>query len=88
MINLFFHNGLQLAFIALPFQSRVGANLFSVDIKGQFIRLLRKYFSYLFIFRCRLLPHRLDGCCQSGILGHDLGSRVWLIGQRLAPECY
>lgn len=46
MFNLFlFLNRVQLAFIALPFQSRVGANLFSVDIKGQFMLLFRKYFS-------------------------------------------
>lgn len=39
----------QLAFIALPFQARFGANLFSVDIKGQFTLLFGKYFSYFFL---------------------------------------
>lgn len=39
----------QLAFIALPFQARFGANLFSVDIKGQFTLLFGKYFSNFFL---------------------------------------
>lgn len=59
MFNLFllllFLNGVQLAFIALPFQSRVGANLFSVDIKGQFTLLFRKYFPIFFLNSCNII---------------------------------
>ncbi len=76
MFNLFFClflNRVQLAFIALPFHSRVGANLFSLDIKGQFLLLFRKYFFLFFLTAVTSVHYQLGDkfksivmCCCSG----------------------
>lgn len=56
-----FLNRVQLAFIALPFQSRVGANLFPVDVKGHAVVQEVFFLFFFFLNSCNIILPSIRG---------------------------